>query len=84
MLVIHGDNSDILSAETVAAMAGPHAGMQVIEVPDQGHGPPLDGDELIGRIARFIETCEPAARAAAAHAKSQDGDEPLLSSSTQR
>jgi pimeloyl-ACP methyl ester carboxylesterase len=58
MLVIHGANSDILSAETVAAMAERHAGMQTIEVPDQGHVPVLEGQDLLGRIAAFVAGCD--------------------------
>jgi pimeloyl-ACP methyl ester carboxylesterase len=57
MLIIHGANSDILSAATVAAMAAHHPGMQVIEVPDQGHVPALEGD-LIARIAAFAAGCD--------------------------
>jgi pimeloyl-ACP methyl ester carboxylesterase len=63
MLVIRGANSDLLSAETVAAMrvrrAALKADMQVIEVPDQGHVPLLEGD-LVGRIASFVESCDQA------------------------
>ena len=57
LLVIRGANSDILSAATVDAMAARHPGMQVIEVPDQGHVPLLDGD-LIGQIKQFVAQCE--------------------------
>jgi pimeloyl-ACP methyl ester carboxylesterase len=84
ILLIHGVNSDILSADTITAMQAHHPGMEVIEVPDEGHVPLLDGDELIGRIAQFIETCEPATHAAAAYAKSQEAGERLLTSLTQR
>jgi pimeloyl-ACP methyl ester carboxylesterase len=58
MLVIRGANSDILSAETVTAMAARHAGMESIEVPDQGHVPLLAGHELTHRIADFVASCE--------------------------
>jgi pimeloyl-ACP methyl ester carboxylesterase len=58
LLVIHGENSDILSAGTVAAMAVRHPGMQTIEVADQGHVPLLEGDELINRIVDFVGKCE--------------------------
>jgi pimeloyl-ACP methyl ester carboxylesterase len=58
LLVIHGENSDILSAGTVAAMAVRHPGMQTIEVADQGHVPLLEGDELISRIVDFVGKCE--------------------------
>jgi pimeloyl-ACP methyl ester carboxylesterase len=84
MLLIHGVNSDILSADTVTAMQAHHPGMAVIDVPDEGHVPLLDNDELIGRIARFVETCDPASRSTAAYAKTQDAGEQLLSTLKQR
>lgn len=58
LLVIRGANSDILSAATVSAMQARHPNMQVIEVPDQGHVPLLDGDDLIGRIVQFVAACD--------------------------
>lgn len=64
VLVIRGANSDILSSDTVAAMAARHPGMQSVEVPDQGHVPLLDGD-LIGRIAAFAAACDAARKAVA-------------------
>lgn len=41
MLVIHGAYSDVLSADTITAMADRHEGMQVYRVADQGHAPLL-------------------------------------------
>jgi pimeloyl-ACP methyl ester carboxylesterase len=84
MLLIRGLNSDILSTHTLTAMQAHHPGIEVIEVPDEGHVPLLDDDELIERIARFVETCDHASRSAAAYAKSQDAGEQLLSSLKQR
>jgi pimeloyl-ACP methyl ester carboxylesterase len=63
MLVIRGANSDILSAATVEAMAARHPGMQSIEVPDEGHVPALEGDEIISKVAQFVAACD-AARSA--------------------
>ncbi len=58
LMVIRGANSDILSPETVTQMQARHPGMQLIEVPDQGHVPLLEGDDLLQRIAQFVAECE--------------------------
>jgi pimeloyl-ACP methyl ester carboxylesterase len=84
MLLVRGANSDILSTDTVTAMQAHHPGMAVIEVPDEGHVPVLDGAELIGRIARFIEACDAASRSAAAYVKTQGAGEQHLPSLKQR
>jgi pimeloyl-ACP methyl ester carboxylesterase len=57
MLVVRGANSDILSADTVAAMRTRRATMEVIEVADQGHAPLLEGD-LVRQIAGFVAASE--------------------------
>jgi len=57
MLVIRGANSDILSAATVAQMCARRVKTDVIEVPDQGHAPLLEG-ELVRQIVRFVDECE--------------------------
>jgi pimeloyl-ACP methyl ester carboxylesterase len=57
VLVVRGARSDLLSAETVAAMAAHHPGLESIEVADQGHVPLLEG-ELVGRIVDFVGACE--------------------------
>jgi pimeloyl-ACP methyl ester carboxylesterase len=62
VMVIHGGNSDILSAETVAAMRQRRYDLDVVEIPDQGHTPVLAGPDLIHRIANFIVFCEISAR----------------------
>ena len=61
MLVIRGANSDILSAATVAAMAAHHPGMQVVEVPDQGHVPLLSGS-LVATVTKFVAGCDAASQ----------------------
>jgi pimeloyl-ACP methyl ester carboxylesterase len=58
MLVIRGENSDILSAATLAAMAARHTGMEVIEVPGQGHVPLLEGEDIVRRIVQFVTACD--------------------------
>jgi pimeloyl-ACP methyl ester carboxylesterase len=56
--VIRGGNSDLLSAATVEAMRAHHAGLDVVEVPDEGHAPLLTGDQIIGRIGAFAKACD--------------------------
>lgn len=68
MLVIRGANSDMLSAATVAAMRARRKNMELIEVPDQGHAPLLEG-KLVDQIVKFVESCEAARRQAAASAQ---------------
>jgi pimeloyl-ACP methyl ester carboxylesterase len=63
MLVIRGANSDLLSAETVAAMRARRADMDIVEVADQGHAPLLEG-QLVRQIVRFVEKCEGAGKSA--------------------
>lgn len=53
-LVIHGELSDILNSETVAAMKlrGPRA--EVVEIPKVGHAPALLDQDQIKIIERFL------------------------------
>jgi pimeloyl-ACP methyl ester carboxylesterase len=64
VLVVRGQNSDILSAATVDAMRERRDGkMDFIEVPDQGHAPLLEGN-LVRQIVRFVANCEAARQGA--------------------
>ncbi len=60
LLVIRGEHSDLLSAETVQAMRERHPRLTAITVPGQGHAPALDGG-LIQAIERFIMEVEASA-----------------------
>ncbi len=66
LLLLHGENSDILSAETVAAMRARRASLEVVTVADQGHAPILTTPDLIERIVSFVISCENAATAGGA------------------
>jgi pimeloyl-ACP methyl ester carboxylesterase len=48
-------NSDILSVATVREMQARHPGLEIMEIPDQGHVPLLDEPDLINRIAAFVQ-----------------------------
>jgi pimeloyl-ACP methyl ester carboxylesterase len=53
LLAIRGENSDLLSAATVAAMAEAHPGMETLTVAGEGHAPLLRGP-ILERIAAFV------------------------------
>jgi pimeloyl-ACP methyl ester carboxylesterase len=58
LMVVHGANSDILSAATVAAMQARRPDMEVVTVPDQGHAPLLDDARTIAAITAFAAKCD--------------------------
>ncbi|MBA3448474.1 MAG: alpha/beta hydrolase [Pseudaminobacter sp.] len=59
LLAIRGENSKLLSAQTLEEMARRHPRIQTITVEGQGHAPMLETGDLPARIASFIEAAEP-------------------------
>jgi pimeloyl-ACP methyl ester carboxylesterase len=55
VLVVRGANSDILTAETLAAMRAARPDLEAVEVPDRGHAPFLDEPEAAAAVAAFLE-----------------------------
>lgn len=63
LMAIRGENSKLLSAETLDEMAKRHPGMEQITVAGQGHAPLLETGALPGRIAAFLERADQRHRA---------------------
>jgi pimeloyl-ACP methyl ester carboxylesterase len=57
-MVVRGENSDILTSETVAEMARRHPNLETLEIADQGHTPLLAEPDTIARIAAFAAACD--------------------------
>ncbi len=66
VLVVRGENSDILSAQTVARMGERHAALEQFTVPKQGHAPLLKDRATQEAIAMFIQRIDSVEAALAA------------------
>ncbi|NGN40672.1 alpha/beta hydrolase [Mesorhizobium sp. CGMCC 1.15528] len=58
MLAIRGENSKLLSAETLKEMAARHPAIKTITVEGQGHAPLLETGKLPRQIATFLEKAD--------------------------
>lgn len=52
--VLRGENSDLLSAETLEAMVERHPNLRAMTVPEQGHAPVLQEQEPVEAIGTFF------------------------------
>ena len=55
ILAVRGANSDILSQDTLDAMTARRPDMQTLVVEGQAHAPPLWEEDVVARIAAFID-----------------------------
>lgn len=56
VLIVRGETSDILSAETADKMKSRHPNAKLVTVPNRGHAPLLTEATAIGAITSFLET----------------------------
>ena len=58
-LLIRGENSDLLSPQTVQKMSECHPGLELLTVAGQGHAPLLRDPESQQAIAAFLAASDP-------------------------
>jgi pimeloyl-ACP methyl ester carboxylesterase len=54
VLIVRGERSDILSAETAAKMIARLPGAKLVTVAGVGHAPTLDEPEVVAAIGRLL------------------------------
>ncbi len=72
ILAIRGENSDVVSKQTLEQMFHKHPNLQMFTVANEGHTPRLDDDLSIERIRLFLEKCDAEEAAAAELANGED------------
>ena len=60
LMLVHGGLSNLLSRDTVQAMAARRPDLALVEVADQGHAPLLTDAPSIAQIAAFCRRCDQA------------------------
>lgn len=58
VFAIRGENSDLISDETLQGMAAIHPRFEQLTIPGEGHPPMLRSPALLAQIAAFIATAE--------------------------
>ena len=58
ILVIRGENSDMLSVDTVNRMSAEHPQVETVTVSGEGHAPLLRYGQLLARISAFVTSVE--------------------------
>lgn len=58
ILVVRGENSDLLSAETVARMSEEHDRVEAVTIAGEGHAPLLRSGQLLARVSAFVIAIE--------------------------
>jgi pimeloyl-ACP methyl ester carboxylesterase len=58
LMVIRGDNSDMLARPTLNEMIERRDQLEIVVVPDQGHAPLLAEPKVVRRIASFVASCD--------------------------
>lgn len=58
LLVLHGELSDLLSAETLAQMTARNPAVEQVTIAGHGHAPTLDEPEAVAAIEQLLARCD--------------------------